>query len=112
MVCGCLPALASESIDVSHFETSSGIGMLIFIHQGHPCNAVPAPALHDPRNPVSVVGNEPRPYSPVDVSLPCQHSAPGLGVQKFGPWAHQQGTIVNGPGQALEMLGVLGVKEG
>ena len=50
---------------------------------------------------------------PVDVSLqPHQHGAPGLGAQKFGPQAHQQGAIVNGPGQALEMSGILGVKEG
>ena len=51
--------------------------------------------------------------APVDVSLQLrQHGAPGLGTQKFRPRAHQQGTVVNGPGQALEMSGILGVKEG
>ena len=51
--------------------------------------------------------------APVDVSLqPHQHGAPGLGAQKFGPLAHQQGAIINGLGQVLEMSGILSVKEG
>ena len=52
------------SVDVSHFETSSGVGMLIFTCRGHPHDAVPAPTLHNPRNLVSVVDNGPHPRGP------------------------------------------------
>ena len=82
-------APASESIDMSHFKTSSGIGMLIFVCRGHPHDALPAPTLHDPRNPVSVAGNELHPCGPCR----CVTAAPptwctrarGPKVQAMGP---------------------------
>ena len=82
-------APASESIDASCFETSSGVRMLIFVCRGCPHDAVPAPTLHDPRNLVSVVGNEPRPHGPCR----CVTAAPptwcaragGPKVQAMGP---------------------------
>ena len=49
---------------MSHFGTSSGIGMLIFARLGHPHGAVLLPAPHGPRNLVSVVGNGPHHRSP------------------------------------------------
>ena len=49
---------ASESINMSCFETFSGAVMLVFIRRGRPHNTVPAPVLHDPSNPVSMAGNE------------------------------------------------------
>ena len=51
-------ALVSESIKENCFETSYRTVMPIFIHRGCPRDAVPAPILHDPRNQVSVAGNE------------------------------------------------------
>ena len=51
--------------------------------------------------------------APVDVSLqPSQHCAPRAITQKFGPWAHQQCAIIHCPREALEMLGVLHIKQG
>ena len=70
VVC-CAPA--SESIKESCFETSYGTVMPVFIHRGHPRDAVPAPILHDPRNQVSVAGNEQHhrsPYRCVAAALP------------------------------------------
>ena len=51
--------------------------------------------------------------APVNVSLQLnQHSTPGMSTQKFGPWAHKYGTVIHGPHEALEMSGILNIKEG
>ena len=78
--------LVSESVDTSHFETSSWIRMLIFICRG--CHT--SQCLHSLfMIPVSVAGNEPAPHGPCR----CATAAPptrctrakGLNIWAAGP---------------------------
>ena len=87
------------------------------------CSSLPAQAAHAMQclHPLLMIQGTQRLWramgciiaAPINVSLePRQHGAPGPGAQTFGLWAHQQGAVIDGPGQTLKMSSILDVKEG